>query len=132
MSIALPSELIPPREGLLYQKLLIGGRTTQIEGFTNVDLYEGPEVDIRTDASNLSMIPTGTTEILYASHILEHFSHLKTLDVLKEWCRVLKQGGKAYISVPDFGRVVDLYLKHGLNDFVVNLTWGDQIYDLAY
>lgn len=113
-------------------RLLLGGRTTRIEGFLNVDLFEGENVDIHTDASDLSMVKTGTVEEIYASHILEHFSHTRTVDVLREWNRVLKKGGKLYVSVPDFARMVEIYQKHGLIPWITNMLWGDQIYDLAY
>lgn len=113
-------------------RLLLGGRTTRISGFTNIDLFDGPDVDIRTDASDLSMFKDGDVQEIYASHILEHFSHLKTVDVLKEWRRVLKRGGKAYIAVPDFDAMIKTYLKHGLTDWVRNMLYGDQIYPLAF
>ena len=113
-------------------RLLLGGRTHRIDGFLNVDLFEGEGVDIRTDASDLSMFKAGQVEEIYASHILEHFSHLKTVDVLKEWRRVLKSGAKAFISVPDFAAMVKLYEKCGLVEYIRNMLYGDQIYDLAY
>lgn len=113
-------------------RLLLGGRTTRIPGFTNVDLFEGPEVDIRTDASDLSMFKDGEAEELYCSHILEHFPHVRTVKVLREWRRVLRKDGKAYIAVPDFDAVIRIYLKMGLCDWVKNMLYGDQIYDLAF
>jgi predicted SAM-dependent methyltransferase len=113
-------------------RLLLGGRTTKITGFTNVDLYEGPEVDIHSDVSDLLMFKDGSVSEIYASHILEHFSHTKTINVLKEWRRVLKSGGKAYIAVPDFDATITIYLKEGFVQFINNFLWGDQEYPLAY
>lgn len=113
-------------------RLLLGGRTTKIEGFLNVDLFEGEGVDIRADASDLSMFKDGEVAELYCSHILEHWPHVKTLSVLREWRRVLQRGGKAHIAVPDFDAVIQAYLKVGLTDWVANMLYGDQIYDLAF
>jgi SAM-dependent methyltransferase len=113
-------------------RLLIGGRTTHIDGFLNVDLFEGEGVDIRADASNLSMFKDGEVSEIYCSHILEHFPHVKTLSVLKEWRRVLKRGSKAYIAVPDFDVMIKHYLSIGLTDWIANMLYGDQIYDLAF
>lgn len=113
-------------------RLLLGGRDTRIAGFTNVDLYEGPNVDVRADASKLFMFRDNSVEEIYASHILEHFSHKRTVEVLKEWCRVLKLGGRAHISVPDFDPLVALYRDGGFVPFIRNMLYGDQIYDLAY
>jgi predicted SAM-dependent methyltransferase len=39
---------------------------------------------------------------VYASHVLEHFSHRDTRRVLNEWYRVLKPDGKLIVNVPDF------------------------------
>ncbi len=46
--------------------------------------------------------PDNAYDTVRASHCLEHFSHAQTLDVLKEWTRVLKPGGWLKIAVPDF------------------------------
>jgi SAM-dependent methyltransferase len=113
-------------------KLNLGGRTRTIKGFLNVDLYDGPEVDIKTDITKLDMFKDGSVDELYCSHCLEHTPHPRTVDVLKEWRRVLKPLGKAYIAVPDFAAMVELYKKIGMNDFIRNFLWGDQIYDFAF
>ena len=112
--------------------LNLGGRGTSIPGFTTVDLSEENTGGIKADVSDLSMIEDGSVEEIYASQILEHFPHVKTLDVLKEWHRVLKAGGKLVIGVPDFDRGIEIYKKHGLTPWVVNFLYGDQGYDLAY
>lgn len=113
-------------------RLLLGGRTTHIDGFLNVDLFDGENVDIRTDASDLSMFKDGEVLEIYSSHILEHFPHVKTLSVLKEWRRVLKSDGKAYIAVPDFDAMIRIYQRTGLTKWIANMLYGDQIYDLAF
>lgn len=113
-------------------KLNLGGRTHPIPGFLNIDLFDGEGVDIKADITKLDMFKDGEVSEIYASHCLEHSPHPKTLDVLKEWRRVLAKGGKAYIGVPDFKAMVDLYLKIGFNDFMRNFLWGDQGYDLAF
>lgn len=73
----------------------------------------------------------GVADEIYASHILEHASHKRTIDILKDWHRVLKVGGVLKVAVPDFRRTIELYLQTGMNDWVVNYLWGDQIYDGA-
>jgi predicted SAM-dependent methyltransferase len=113
-------------------KLNLGARTTKIPGFKNVDIKKMPGVDIVAD---LSMLPVkdNSVEEIYASHCLEHFSHTMTLDVLKEWHRVLKVGGKISIAVPDFDKIIQVYKETGfMSDFIRNFLWGDQIYREAY
>lgn len=135
MTVKVLSKVSTPKakafEGPL--RLMLGGRTQRIPGFLNVDLFEGENVDINADISKLPMVGDKTVLEIYASHCLEHFSHTKTIDVLKEWHRVLQPGGAAYISVPDFDAMVKLYNKfEALFPFIRNMLCGDQGYDLAY
>ncbi len=113
-------------------KLLLGGRESSIPGFLNVDCADIPSVDIVSDITKLPMIKDGTVLEIYASHCLEHQPHTQTLDVLKEWRRVLTKGGSCYISVPDMDFTLRAYAREGLTEFLVHLIWGDQAYDMAY
>lgn len=113
-------------------RLNLGGRDTVIPGFKTMDLHPGPNVEYSGDISDLSRFSDGSVDEIYASHCLEHFPHPKTESVLKEWRRVLKNGAACHISVPDVDAAMTLIAKDGLTDFVRNLLWGDQGYDLAY
>lgn len=110
---------------------MLGGRDQKLDGWTNIDLYEGPNVDVKCDVSKLPF-ENGCVDEIYASHILEHFSHWKTLDVLKEWRRVLKKGGKAFIGVPDFQAMLNIYKEFGMVPWFTRMMYGDQEYPLAY
>lgn len=98
----------------------------RIPGFLTVDLREGPDTDVVADCSSLKMFDDETVSEIYASNILEHWPHTQTIDVLKEWRRVLIPGGKLYISVPDFDVAVKLYLQEGLTEWLKFHLWGDQ------
>ena len=50
-------------------------------------------------------------DVVYASHILEHFSFKETIRILKEWTRVLKVGGKMIIVVPNLKWASNIILK---------------------
>jgi predicted SAM-dependent methyltransferase len=87
-------------------KLNLGsGQDKLIDGYTNVDNKFG-----------LSVYPLdyedNTIDEIRASHILEHFSHRQTLQVLKEWNRVLKVGGILKVSVPDFTKLIHDFIEH--------------------
>jgi len=60
------------------------------------------------DACNLPF-GDGAFDELYASHLLEHFNWSFTIRILREWQRVLVEGGILKICVPDFGFAVKLY-----------------------
>jgi predicted SAM-dependent methyltransferase len=113
-------------------RLNLGGRGTKIEGFKTVDLSPEHDADIQSDVSDLSMFEDGTVDEIYASQILEHFPHVQTEKVLKEWHRVLKKGSRITIGVPDFARVVEIYAKTGLCSWIISFIHGDQKYPLAY
>jgi predicted SAM-dependent methyltransferase len=116
------------------KKLHIGCLGEKIPGFTRVDIVQWGDVDIVTDAKDLRMIPDGAAEEIYASHILEHFKKTETDTVLKEWCRVLKKGGILWCAVPDFDKIVDIYLRNNrsFSTWLGHILNGDQKEDIAF
>ena len=114
------------------RKLNLGCRDRAIPGFEGMDCEPHPGVRHIGDVFNLTRFNDGEIAEIYASHILEHAPHTKTIAILKEWARVLCQGGILYVAVPDFRRVVDLYVLAGLNRWTVEYLWGGQEYDTAF
>lgn len=102
----------------------------KIPGFLVMDLRPG--ADIQGDCSDLSRFESESVEEIYASNILEHWPIADTVKVLKEWNRVLKPGGKLYVSVPDFDATVRLYQRVGLTEWIKYHLWGDQKHPLNY
>lgn len=102
----------------------------KIPGYLTVDLRDG--ADIVADCSNLSFAEDKSVESIYASNILEHWAMDRTVEVLREWRRVLIPGGKLYVSVPNFDVAVQLYQKAGLTQWLRYHLWGDQKHPLNY
>lgn len=115
-------------------KLNLGSRDRSMPGFQNVDTDPHPGVDHVMDVGDLYRFQDGSVAEIYSSNVLEHFPHVRTLEVLKDWARVLSPGGILYLSVPDFKRTIDLYHACGgvLNDWIVNFLYGDQGYKTAF
>lgn len=67
-------------------------------------------------------------DLVYASHILEHFNKVKVLKVLKEWVRVLKPGGVLRISVPSFDNLSLIYNIDKNIDNISGPLMGGQTY----
>jgi predicted SAM-dependent methyltransferase len=82
--------------------------------YINVDAQPYPHVHIVTDdMTNLSDFDSGTVDMVYMCHILEHIKQADLADVLSEMRRVLKNGGVLRLSVPDFDLLVDVYNASG-------------------
>lgn len=65
-----------------------------------VDIDESKHPDIVGDARYLP-IEDCFADVVFASHLLEHFSFRETINILKEWTRVLKIDGRMVIIVPN-------------------------------
>jgi len=92
-------------------------------GYNNVDVRKFPHVDHVADISK--KLPWKDEEIdeILAESVLEHIphglmnttssysrAHLKTIDVLKEWCRVLVVGGRCIVKVPNIRGLINNYI----------------------
>jgi predicted SAM-dependent methyltransferase len=55
--------------------------------------------------------PDGSLDVVYHSHILEHFPKPAALGLLRECHRVLKSGGVIRVAVPDLEQIARLYLE---------------------
>ena len=53
----------------------------------------------------------GTFDVVYHSHVLEHFSKHAAPSFIKECFRVLKSGGVLRVAVPDLENIARLYLE---------------------
>jgi len=71
--------------------------------YINVDIRKLRGVHIVADVRKLP-IRDNSVDYILARHILEHFGHVETQPVLKEWLRVLKPGGKIEVIVPNLVR----------------------------
>ena len=81
-------------------KLNLGCGDIIIPDYINVDLYN-VNADAMCDVKHL-LFTDNFADLIYASHIIEHFDFHEGNNVLKEWYRVLKKGGKLIIETPDF------------------------------
>lgn len=93
-------------------KLNLGSGMTPIPGFVNVDaLEDAPGVDVVADISGRLPFEDGTADLVYASHLLEHFPTDRVPAMLAEWRRVLRPGGGLLVAVPDLEVVASTMVK---------------------
>jgi len=92
-------------------KVHIGCGNVILPNWINLDIQSGPGVDLVGDARELVHIKNNSCDIIYACHVLEHFSRNEIENVLKLWNKKLRRGGILRLAVPNFGNIVKCYLE---------------------
>ena len=117
----------PPAEAHGKLNLHLGCGRVDHKEFINIDGYPFPHVHYVQTIDKLPQFADNTVDLIYASHCLEHFAYNQTKTVLAEWFRVIKKGGTLRISVPDFDKLVDIYLIHKKDpDVMIEQLMGGQ------
>jgi predicted SAM-dependent methyltransferase len=103
------------------------GSTILPSPFLNIDGRNLPGVDKVCDLFPLDFADS-QFDLIYCSHVLEHFKKVQLKDVLCEWVRCLKDGGIMRISVPDIGALLKIYDMDGDLDKIIGPLLGGQDY----
>lgn len=136
----LPTDALPP--GLLEERgearLHLGGKTRRA-GWKNLNAQPSEDVDFVGDIRDLSRFSDASQDMVYASHVLEHLGYQKDLpQVLGEIVRILKPGGRLFVSVPDLAVLTRLFADPGASNklriAVMRMMFGGQLdpYDFHY
>lgn len=89
-------------------RINLGCGPRPLPGFVNVDLLDLPGVDVHADVSKPLPFEGGSAELIYASHVLEHLPHIQVPTILADWRRVLCDGGRLLVAVPDLQTVAEV------------------------
>jgi len=95
--------------------------------FLNIDGRDLEGVDLVCDLKGLPFDDCDF-DLIYCSHVLEHFKRNEIETVLSEWFRCLKKGGIFRISVPDFSALTKIYAVDNDLDKIVGPLLGGQDY----
>ena len=106
-------------------KLHIGPGNTYIPNWINVDIFSNVRADIYSSALSLPY-ERESFDLIYASHVLEHFSKYFTLSALNHWRDLLKADGVLRLSVPSFEAICQYYLKTKNLKELSGLLYGKQ------
>jgi len=139
---SIPANSLPTRKVVTektLQALDIGcgpinrGAEFQEYDLLRVDIDERWNPDYRCDVRSLPF-DTGTFDLVFSSHVLEHFNHKEFDDVLTEWLRVLKIGGKLRMVLPTIEWAAEQIINGVVDDNVMNVLYGAQTspYDFHY
>jgi SAM-dependent methyltransferase len=96
-------------------KLNLGCGDKIIDGYINVDVViarAGKKPDVICDLHNLRVFESNSVDEILAVHVVEHFWQWEVVDILKEWVRVLKPGGKMILECPNLISAAEEFLKN--------------------
>jgi len=99
--------------------------------FENLDARPLEGVDHVSEAFPLPF-EDNTFDLVYSSHVLEHFEKAKTQEVVNEWVRILKPGGILRLSVPSLENLIKIYQKSGDMEYIIGPLMGGQTYPQNY
>ncbi|MFA6007713.1 MAG: methyltransferase domain-containing protein [Candidatus Shapirobacteria bacterium] len=77
-------------------------------------------VDIRSEWP----VPDSTVDFVFCSQVLEHFNLDEGEEIIKQVFRVLKNGGKLRLSIPDLKKISEFYLEEGKVSETNEILWG--------
>jgi SAM-dependent methyltransferase len=80
-----------------------------------LDLDPGTNPDIVASITDMSCVLSDAVDCVWSSHNLEHLYGYEVERALKEFLRVLKPSGFAYLKVPDLELVAQLVVAEGLD-----------------
>lgn len=80
-------------------KLNLGAGGIEYPGYLSVDMHDS-RANVHMDITKLDFETDSVSEIL-ASHVFEHLNPYKVMDILQDWLRVLKPGGRLIMEMPN-------------------------------
>lgn len=117
-------------EGL---KLHLGCGDIDIRGYVNIDGRNAKHIHVVSDGFNLNEFTDCSVSEIYLCHVLEHFSFSEAKCLLKRINNKLINGGSVRLSVPDFDKLIDVYLKNDRNIvWIKHPLMGGQGYDFNF
>lgn len=97
--------------------LHLGAGRRRLPGWEHHGLSSGDGVDIAFDLREVNdkldagVLAPGVYDVIYGAHVVEHVGRGELVDALRGLRRLLKPGGKLFLSVPDFRELAELYVK---------------------
>jgi predicted SAM-dependent methyltransferase len=118
-------------------RINIGCGNDVLDGWINIDAFM-PSINsdsvLLVDLRERLPLKDGSASIVYAEHLLEHFDRQQyVLPMLRDFHRVLKDGGVVRVIVPNAVKFMEAYFddKHPLRSIFDADNWMEQINTIA-
>lgn len=108
-------------------KLILCANTRQLQGYKHHDIQPLPGIDYVCDLFDIEKHVEGQFEEVKFTHALEHFPTKDTPRVLDLLRRLLEDGGKLYIEVPNFAWHAKILLEENRERDAVYYAFGGQL-----
>ena len=95
-------------------RLNLGCGDKILPGYVNVDVVQsraGMRPDVICDLHDLAPFPDAAADEILSVHVVEHFWRWEIRDVLREWVRVLKPGGRMIVECPNIASACETFLQ---------------------
>jgi len=95
-------------------RLNLGCGDKILHGYTNVDVVQeraGRQPDVICDIRKLHVFEDNYCDEILAVHVIEHFWRWEVEEIIKEWIRILKPGGKMILACPNIQSACEEFLK---------------------
>jgi SAM-dependent methyltransferase len=95
-------------------RLNLGCGDKILPGYVNVDVVQsraGMRPDVICDLHDLAPFDDASADEILSVHVVEHFWRWEIGDVLKEWVRVLKPGGRMIVECPNIASACETFLQ---------------------
>lgn len=99
-------------------KLNLGCGDKLLDGYVNIDYAStrrGIKPDIELDIRDLTDFMADTIDEILSVHVVEHFYRWEVNQILRNWLRVLRPGGKIILECPNLLFACEQILKDPLN-----------------
>jgi predicted SAM-dependent methyltransferase len=120
---------------ILAQKVIrlnFGCGETRYEGWSGIDRFFAPNVDLTIDLRRPLPFPNECVDLCYSEHFLEHLYPDEGQRHLNEVLRVLKPHGRYRVVVPDVLKFARCYLSGDLAFFHRAFPWAQRPMQALY
>ena len=106
-------------------KVHLGCGGVYLDGWVNIDISKESTADHLDDVATLETIEDESCDIIYSSHVLEHFGRNEYEEVLGVWHQKIKVGGLLRLAVPDIQSALAWYNGYNLDE-LLGIFYGGQ------